>query len=136
MTTDKLLELLDKLGLNVTGEMLRQDTHDHYLPSPTRRGRQKGDWPDWAVSRAVRLYRLRKLGLRGQVLKVFLFYRDKNGDGWGWNEIRPICAKALRMLIKLNKRHINKYLRYPIEEKDKDKVSRLLQDINEETKMS
>src|SRR5262249_53907564 len=75
--------------------MLKQDVRGGYLPHPERRGRRPGQWEPWAARRAVYLYRLRKLGLRGDLLRVFLFLRD----GQMWPGVRPIAEKGTRKLI-------------------------------------
>jgi hypothetical protein len=114
MTTDKLLEKLGKIGLTVSRNMLAQDVKKGYLPSPKKVGRGDsrgvgGVWDEWAVRRAVYLYRLRNRNVNGQSLKVLLYFRD----GWGWDNIKPICLAGLRKAIHLQKSDIIRRRRKP-----------------------
>lgn len=94
--------------------MLSQDVKKGYLPSPEKIGRGAsrgvgGVWDEWAVRRAVYLYRLRNRNINGQSLKVLLFFRD----GWGWEEVKPICLAGLRKAIHLQKSEIIRRYRKP-----------------------
>jgi hypothetical protein len=91
---------LGRAGLKVTPNMLRLDIQDEYLPHPQRdpRGFPEGTqwlWEPWALRRALYLYRLRRRGMKGDLLRVFLFLRD----GWGWARVQTICVKGQRKLI-------------------------------------
>ncbi len=102
-TTAELISGLANAGLRVTTNMLRQDVRDGYLPAPTtvtRPGFAKGRvglWDRQAVRRAYHCYRLRRLGLQGDTLRIFLFLRD----GWGWEQVQPICLKGVEKLVRL-----------------------------------
>lgn len=112
--TDKLLKKLKDRGLTVNQNMLAQDVKKGYLPAPEIDGRGPrlgvgGIWEEVAVRRAIYLYRLRKRGVSGQTLKVLLFFRD----GWGWENVKPICLAGLRKAIHLQKREIIQRYRKP-----------------------
>lgn len=112
--TGKLLEKLRDRGLEVNPNMLALDVQDGYLPSSEKDsdGNKSGVFGSWdavTVRRAIYLYRLRKRGIKGQTLKVLLFYRD----GWGWEEVKPICLTGLRKVIYLQERIIYQKYRKP-----------------------
>jgi len=108
------LEKLGKIGLTVSRNMLAQDVKKGYLPSPEKIGRGAnrgvgGVWDEWVVRRAVYLYRLRNRNVNGQPLKVLLYFRD----GWGWDDIKPMCLAGLRKAIHLQKSEIIQRYRNP-----------------------
>src|SRR5262245_56632314 len=110
LTTGKVLELLNYRGLPVSVNMLRQDIADGYIPSPSwsrQTANEEGKWEERAYRRAVYLYRLRKRGVKGELLKVLLFYRDS----WGWEEVRHICLAGVEKMVKLNSIPIKTHLR-------------------------
>lgn len=112
LTTSKVLALLKKRGLSVSVNMIRQDIVDKYLPPPIWNRlspNEEGRWEDWAYRRAVYLYRLRKRGVSGELLKVLLFYRD----GWGWDNVQPICLAGVEKMVKLNAIPVKTHLRNP-----------------------
>jgi hypothetical protein len=81
--------------------MLDNDVHDQYLPPRP--------WDPSILVRASRLYRLRRLGLRGDVLRQLLFLRD----GWGWERVKPVVLKGLQKLTKANQVGIKEVVRNP-----------------------
>ncbi len=111
-STDEVLLQLSAVGLKVSRNMLRQDVKAGYLPAPRRvsRGYRKGVGSlleGWAARRAIYLYRLRRKGLQGSLLKVFLFLRD----GWGWESIRPLCVTGLKKAVRAQKVPVRQHLR-------------------------
>jgi hypothetical protein len=94
-TSKDVRTLLHNLGLDVTDGMLKQDVRDGYLPHPEGRGPKPGLWEPWAVRRAVYLYRLRRLGVTGDLLRVLLFLQD----GRMWEGVRPIAEKGFRKIM-------------------------------------
>lgn len=107
-TTSEVLERLNRLGLGVTANQLRNDTAAGFLPprapQGVRQGRGRtGNWEPWMVRRAERLYRLRRRKdpsgdsvVYGDTLRLLLFYRD----GWGWSErISTLCFEALEKMM-------------------------------------
>ena len=110
LTTSKLLEMLKIRGILVSANMIRQDIVDKYLPPPIwdrQNPKEEGRWEEWAYRRAVYLYRLRKRGISGELLKVLLFYRD----GWGWDEVQHICLAGVEKIVKLNSIPVKTHLR-------------------------
>ena len=101
MTTGDLRERLAHRGLVVTEQMLDNDVHDNYLP--------KRPWDAWVLPRATRLYRLRRLGIRGQVLRLLLFLRD----GYGWADVKPVTLKGLQKLNRATEVGIRETVRNP-----------------------
>jgi hypothetical protein len=94
--------------------MLVQDVQDGYLPAPRKepRGPRSGIgriWESWTVRRALYLYRLRRRGAKGQLLKVLLFLKD----GWGWDDVQPICLAGLRKIIDLESGIVRQHIRKP-----------------------
>lgn len=116
LITDQVLARLHARGLAVTRNMLGQDVKARYLPplamdprGPRGIGRL---WSPLAVERAIYLYRLRRRGVTGTLLRMFLFLRD----GWGWEEVRPICETGLRKTIQVQKSPVTRRLRTPTPE--------------------
>jgi hypothetical protein len=101
ISTDELRDRLDRRGLVVTEQMLANDVHDRYLPSRP--------WDDWVLVRATRLYRLRRLGLRGDVLRLLLFLHD----GYGWHDVKPVTLKGLQKLNRATQLGIRETARDP-----------------------
>ena len=99
--TGELLDRLSDRGLAVTEQMLDNDVHDGFLA-----GRP---WNDWVLVRATRLYRLRRLGLRGDVLRLLLFLRG----GYGWNDVKPVALKGLQKLNRATQVGIRETVRDP-----------------------
>jgi len=87
--------VLNELGLDVTEGMLKQDRRGGYLPPATRRGPTAVTWEPWVVRRAIYLYRLRRLGITGDLLRVLLFLRD----GRQWESVRPVAHEGFTKLI-------------------------------------
>lgn len=116
MTTESLIAQLTARGLEVTSNMLRQDVKERYIPHPaseSRGGQRIGRiWENWEVKRVIYLYRLRNRGAKGQVLKVLLFLRD----GWGWNDVKPICLTGLRKAIDIQSSPVRRRVRNYTEE--------------------
>ncbi len=112
-TTDEVLGCLHRRGLDVTRNMLGQDVKAGYLPKLVMDPRGVGGigrwWTPVAVERAVYLYRLRRRGVHGDLLRVLLFLRD----GWGWEEVRPICVAGLQKAIRVQGRKVTGHLRNP-----------------------
>jgi hypothetical protein len=104
ISTDELCERLGRRGLVVTEQTLDNDVHDHYLP-----GRP---WDDWLLARATRLYRLRGLGLRGDVLRLLLFLHD----GHGWVDVKPVTLKGLQKYNRATQVGIRETVRNPTPE--------------------
>lgn len=116
LTTNEVLARLHARGLQVTRNMLGQDVKAQYLPPLTMdprgpRGIRRLWSPD-AVERAIYLYRLRRRGVRGSLLRMLLFLRD----GWGWEDVRPICETGFRKVIQVQKSPIARRLRSPTPE--------------------
>lgn len=114
ITTDDVLGRLERRGLRVTRSMLAQDVRADYLPAPTLapRGPRQGvgrHWPQWAVWRAVYLYRLRKRGVQGDLLRMLLYLRD----GWGWEQVQPLCLTGLEKALRAQGRGITSRVRRP-----------------------
>ena len=101
ITTSELLDRLGNRGLAVTEQMLDNDVRNGFLP-----GRP---WGDWVLVRATRLYRLRRLGLRGDVLRLLLFLHD----GYGWNGVKPVVLKGLQKLNRATQVGIRETVRNP-----------------------
>lgn len=110
-TTDHLLARLHARGLKVTRNMLGQDVKSGYLPPLIKdpRGRRGIGrfWPPFAVERAIYLYRLRRRGVTGNLLRVLLFLRD----GWGWAQVRPICEQGVRKVLAAQASPVRRHLR-------------------------
>lgn len=112
ITTNELLERLGRRGLRVTRTMLAQDVRAGYLPAPEMDprgprggiGRQRASW---SVQRATYLYRLRRRGAQGHLLRVLLFLRD----GRGWEAVKPICLAGLTKLARMQGRRVTGRLR-------------------------
>ncbi len=96
-----MLKRLGTRGLTVTKTMLDNDVRDKYLPSRP--------WESWVLNRASRLYRLRKLGLRGDLLRIFLFVHD----GWGWDGIRSVVSESMKKNINATQTGIRETIREP-----------------------
>ncbi len=114
LTTEELLGRLERRGLGVTRNMLGQDVKAGYLPELVMdpRGPSGGIgrwWEPWAAERAVYLYRLRRRGGSGDLLRVLLFLRD----GRGWEDVKPICLTGLGKLIGAQGRRVTGRLRSP-----------------------
>lgn len=114
ITTDELLGRLGRRGLRVTRTMLAQDVRAGHLPPLTKapRGPRQGIgrlWEPWAVRRALYLYRLRKRGTQGDLLRVLLFLHD----GRGWDAVKPICLLGLTKLVRIQGRAVTGRLRHP-----------------------
>ncbi len=112
ITTDALLGRLGRRGLRVTRTMLAQDVRAGYLPPPTKapRGPRRGIgrlWEPWAVRRAIYLYRLRRRGVQGDLLRVLLFFHD----GRGWEAVRPVCLAGLAKLVRVQASPVARRLR-------------------------
>src|SRR5262249_55170078 len=88
------------------------DIEDGFLPHPIwdrQNPKEEGIWEEWAYRRAVYLYRLRKRGISGELLKVLLFYRD----GWGWDDVQSICLAGVERMVRLNSIPVKTHLRKP-----------------------
>jgi hypothetical protein len=114
ITTDNLLRMLDKIGLRVSSNQLWQDVKKGYLPTSEKRGLGAGlgvigVWDQLSVRRAVYLYRLRKRGLSGSLLRMLLFLRD----GWGWKQVRPICLTGIKKIVRIEQSPIKQRYRNP-----------------------
>lgn len=111
ITTNELLRRLHARGLEVTRNMLGQDVQAGYLPSllmdPRGRGGIGRFWSPFAAERAVYLYRLRRRGVQGDLLRVLLFLRD----GWGWEGVRPICERGMQKVLAAQTSPVRKHLR-------------------------
>src|SRR5262249_19302162 len=121
ITTDNLLRELDKIGLWITSNQLWQDVKKGYLPPPEKRGLGAGlgvigVWDHLSVRRAVYLYRLRKRGLSGPLLRMLLFLRD----GWGWKHVRPICLTGIKKIVRIEQSPIKQCRRNPTRDDVKD----------------
>ncbi len=101
VSTDEVIQRLESLGLRVTKTMLDNDVHDHFLPPRP--------WPAWVMRRAERLYRLRRRGAKGDVLRVLLFVHD----GKLWHTVRPVALAGLEKNIKANQVGIREVIRQP-----------------------
>lgn len=104
ITTKELVESLARRGLHVTENMLGQDVSAKYLPPLVMnpRGPRGGigrSWTPWAVRRAVYLYRLRRRGVKGPLLRLLLFLED----GWGWESVKPICTEGLAKFVAIER---------------------------------
>ncbi len=112
-TTEEVLGCLQRRGLEVTRNMLGQDVKARYLPKLVMDPRGVDGigrwWTPAAVEQAVYLYRLRRLGVQGPLLRVLLFLRD----GWGWEDVQPVCVAALRKLMRVQGRKVTERLRAP-----------------------
>jgi hypothetical protein len=103
--------LLGKLSaFAVTEADLKNECRNGYLPHPeiVSRGGQEGSyglWSPMSVTRAKRLYRLRKCGLTGKTLKLFLFIKD----GWGWEDIRDTCATGVERISAVSLNGVKRY---------------------------
>jgi hypothetical protein len=111
ITTDELLRRLHSRGLEVTRNMLGQDVKAGYLPllvmEPRGREGIGRFWLPFAAERAVYLYRLRRRGVQGDLLRVLLFLRD----GWGWEQVRPICERGLQKVLAAQAAPVRQHLR-------------------------
>ncbi len=112
VTTNELLRRLHSRGLEVTSNMLGQDVKAGYLPplEMEPRGFSAGIgrlWPPFAAERAVYLYRLRRRGAQGDLLRVLLFLRD----GWGWEQVRPICERGMQKVLAAQTAPVRKHVR-------------------------
>lgn len=111
LTTDHLLARLHARGLKVTRNMLGQDVKSGYLPPLIKdpRGRRGIGrfWPPFAIERAIYLYRLRRRGVTGNLLRVLLFLRD----GWGWAHVQPICEQGVRKVLAAQASPVRRHLR-------------------------
>ncbi|MDP9470031.1 MAG: hypothetical protein M3Q71_05100 [Chloroflexota bacterium] len=112
ITTTQFLARLQARGLAVTANMLAQDVKAGYLPSPAMqpRGRRSGIgrlWSAAASERGVYLYRLRRRGVTGDLLRVLLFLHD----GWGWERVRPVCEAGLRKVLHTQASPVKRRLR-------------------------
>lgn len=129
LTTAQLLKRLSARGVAVESSRLHADVHDCYLPPPSLVGNGlragvHGLWPPWVLERATRLYRLRKRGVKGTVLKLILFMRD----GWGWSSIQPTIIGAYRKAIRVSQIGLRELLHNPDVPAD---VSLVLEDASE-----
>lgn len=112
ITTNELLRRLHARGLEVTSNMLGQDVKAGYLPplEMEPRGFSAGIgrlWPPFSAERAVYLYRLRRRGAQGDLLRVLLFLRD----GWGWEQVRPICERGMQKVLVAQTAPVRRHLR-------------------------
>ncbi len=124
ITTDNLLRMLGKISLRVTPNQLWQDVKKGYLPPSEKWGQGLGSgvigvWDDLSVRRAVYLYRLRKRGLSGPLLRMLLFLND----GWGWKHVRPICLTGIKKIVRIEQSPINRLYRNPTREDVKDAIT-------------
>lgn len=95
--------LLDKLAyFGVGSQDLKNAVSRGFLPGPV-----DGLWSPFAVARAKRLYRLHHQGARGKMLKILLFI----ADGWGWDDIREVCADGVSSIGKLTLNGAQRYAR-------------------------
>ncbi len=113
--TDELLRRLQGAGLEVTSNMLAQDVKAGYLPRPSVQSKspirgRAGQWGRIAQRRAFYLYRLRKRGAQGSLLRILLFLRD----GWGWDRIQPICLAGLQKFIEAQRSQVKDHIYKPI----------------------
>lgn len=94
---------LDKLAcFGVTDQDLKNEVHQGFLPGPTA-----GVWPLLAVTRAKRLYRLRRRGAAGKNLKMLLFI----ADGWGWDSLADTCMAGLERVVRISLNGVERYAR-------------------------
>lgn len=111
-TTDELIDALKRVGLSVTENMLWQDRHARYLPPDGGETRGRGRlWQPWEQRRARYLYWLRKRGMKGDMLRVFLFLRD----GWGWQDVQPLAVAGLKKAIAAQSAPVRSRFRNPNE---------------------
>jgi hypothetical protein len=111
-TTGELVDRLQKSGLNVNRNKIYLDIQDRYFYSRNVESLDQGKligrlWESWEVRRAFYLYRLRKRGVEGKLLRVLLFLRD----GKGWEDVHPICLAGITKMIEMNKIPVRKQLR-------------------------
>jgi hypothetical protein len=66
---------------------------------------QVGLWSPFAVRRAKRLYRLRRLGAKGPRLRILLFL----ADGWGWDGVRDQCLTGLERICASSLNGVRRY---------------------------
>lgn len=108
--------------------MLRQDVKAGYLPRPTnesRGGTRDGRvWSAWEVNRARQLYGLRQKRFEGKFLKVALFLYD----GWGWEQVKPLCLAGLGKAIAVESSTIRRHLKQPCPEN----VQFIMEDVEPE----
>lgn len=128
ITTDELLGALHRRGLAVTSNMLGQDVKAGYLPPLLKepRGPSRGIgrlWTPLAAERAIYLYRLRRRGAKGPVLRLLLFLRD----GWDWEGIKPVCQEGLAKCIAIERSPLARKLR----ERTPEAVDFVISDVTE-----
>src|SRR5207249_3401949 len=91
--------------------MLKLDVRDGYVQASQYKSRGRGGklglWESSAVLRAERLYRIRRLGPRGDLLRVLLFLRD----GWGWERVREVCHEGLVKAVHAQASPVVRHLR-------------------------
>jgi hypothetical protein len=110
LTTEQLTCRLNRAGLAVTTNMLKQDVRDGYLAH--RVDSQDADgvrgWDTGAIRRAFYLYRLRKLGLKGDILRFFLFLRD----GYGWERLKQVSLEGIRKAVQTDESYVRRRTRH------------------------
>ncbi|MHB1549976.1 MAG: hypothetical protein ACYCX6_02105 [Vulcanimicrobiaceae bacterium] len=98
--TAALLRSVAHCGVTVQG--LKNEVHQGFLPGPTA-----GVWSPLAVTRAKRLYRLRRRGAAGKNLKMLLFI----ADGWGWDGIMDTCVAGIERMVRMSLNGVERYAR-------------------------
>jgi hypothetical protein len=96
----------------VTQARLKNDVSRHFLPPPrtvpSEDGRSRvGYWNAVAVTRVKRLYRLRRRGVEGEVLRLLLFL----ADGWGWEHVRDTCRTGVDRATSMSLSGLGQYVR-------------------------
>ena len=105
---------LRKIGLDVQRQQLSDAVRDHLLPDPELVGMGPGKgverrWPAWVYGRAKYLFRLRRRGAKGEILRLLLYMQD----GWGWEFVRSICLEGLKKCRLAQSSPVIRHVRKP-----------------------
>ena len=105
LTRSEVCELLTQRGLHVQPQDIANDVSRGFMPGladPLLTN-------NFILRRAERLYRLRRRGATGDVLRILLFI----ADGWGWESIRKVCLEGLSRAAASSQTGLREVIRKP-----------------------
>ena len=108
LTRVEICRLLTRRGLNVQPQDIANDVSRNFIPGladPLLTN-------VFILRRAERLYRLRRRGAVGDVLRILLFI----ADGWGWESIRKVCLEGLSRASASSQTGLRDVIRKPTPE--------------------